>query len=85
MNSAAVEERGGEREQPRDLEQAQHGHNHIGSRNKQISTFRQFRELGIKLAPAVLITNMSNSVRGGELCCPKEGEIPTAATQRGKT
>ena len=35
VNSAAVEERGGEREQPRDLEQAQHGQNYIGSKNKQ--------------------------------------------------
>ncbi|MCP3664980.1 MAG: hypothetical protein GY696_21200 [Gammaproteobacteria bacterium] len=82
VNSAAVEERGGEREQPRDLEQAQHGQKPMRSNNKQMSTFgRQFRELGIKLAPAVSITNMFNSVQSGELCDPKEREIPTAAAQ----
>ncbi|MCP3668063.1 MAG: hypothetical protein GY696_37170, partial [Gammaproteobacteria bacterium] len=30
VNSAAVEKRGGEREQPRDLEQAQQGQKHLG-------------------------------------------------------
>ena len=28
---------------------------------------------------------MCNSVRGGESCGPKEGEIPTAIAQPGKT
>ena len=86
VNSAAVEKRGGEREQLRDLEQAQHGQKHLGSNNNQMSTFdRQFRELGVEFAPAVSITNMSGSVIRGELCGPKEREIPTAAAQPGKT
>ena len=85
VNSAAVEERGGEREQPRDLEQAQHGQKHMGSNNKQMSTFgRHFRKLGVKLAPAVSITNMCNLVQRGESCGPKEKEIPTAVVQPGK-
>ena len=84
LNSAAAEEREGAREQSQDLEQAQHGQNHIGSKKKQISTFRQFRELGVKLAPAVSITNMSNSVQRKESCGPKEKEIPTAVVQPGK-
>ena len=67
------------------MEQAQHGQNYIGSKNKQMSTLRQFKGLGVKLSPAVSITNMCNSVRGGESCGPKEGEIPTAIAQPGKT
>ena len=77
VNSAAVEERGGEREQPRDLEQAQHGQKHMGSNNKQMSTFgRQFRELGC--------IDMSNSVQRGESFGTKEREIAMAAAQPGK-
>ena len=78
-------EREGEREQPQDLEQAQHGQNYTCSKIKQMSTLRQFKGLGVKLSPAVSITNMSNSVRGGESCGLKEGKIPTAAAQPGKT
>ncbi|MCP3664105.1 MAG: hypothetical protein GY696_16715 [Gammaproteobacteria bacterium] len=66
VNSVAPEKRGGEREQPRDLEQAQRGQRHLGSNHNQMSTFdRQFEKLGVKLAPAVSITNMSGSIQGG--------------------
>ncbi|MCP3662296.1 MAG: hypothetical protein GY696_07335 [Gammaproteobacteria bacterium] len=43
VNSVAAEKRGGEREQPRDLEQAQHGQRHLGSNNNQSTFARHFR------------------------------------------
>ncbi|MCP3665047.1 MAG: hypothetical protein GY696_21545 [Gammaproteobacteria bacterium] len=36
LNSAVAEEGEGAREQPQDLEQAQHGQNHICSKNRQM-------------------------------------------------
>ena len=87
VNSVAAEKGGGDREQPRDLEQAQHGQGHLGSNNnKQMSTFaRHFRKLNVRLAPAISITNMSASIQGGESCGPKEREIPVAIVQPGQT
>ncbi len=87
MNSVAAEEGGGERRQPRDLKQAQHGQGYRDSNNnKQLSTFaRHSRKLSVKLAPAISITNMSVSIQRGESCGPKEGEIPVAVLQPGQT
>ncbi|MCP3662262.1 MAG: hypothetical protein GY696_07165 [Gammaproteobacteria bacterium] len=85
LNSAAMEEREGDREQPRDLEQAKYEQNYSGSKNKQMSTLKQVKGIGVKLSPAISITNMFNSVLGGESCGLVEGEIPMAAVPPGKS
>ena len=84
LNSAAAEEREEAREQPRDLEQAQHGQNHICCKNRQMSTLWRFKGLGVKSSPAVTITNMSNSVFWGRLVVLRKRKYVWQLCKQGK-